>query len=271
MIEHVSDTALWTAACRAAESERPDALFRDPYAASLAGEKGRTLAASLPSGPQVAFALAIRTVAVDRLIGSVVTRGIDTIVNLGAGLDARPYRMKLPPALRWIEVDFGPVLDYKTEILRAHAPSCRVERIAADLSTDSRPLSRIGAESRSAAVLTEGVVAYLTNDEAARLSRDLASAPAFKWWIQDYRQGRLNRRAEQRLGAPFRFEADDPIAFFARDGWTVQEDLRILDVAAQVGRKAPLPFPWNALRVVLPGTVKKLGNKTYGYALLGRT
>lgn len=30
-----------------------------------------------------------------------VAGGADTVVNLAAGMDARPYRMKLPPHLRW--------------------------------------------------------------------------------------------------------------------------------------------------------------------------
>jgi O-methyltransferase involved in polyketide biosynthesis len=38
LIENVSDTAFWIAHYRAVESARPDALFRDPLAALLAGE-----------------------------------------------------------------------------------------------------------------------------------------------------------------------------------------------------------------------------------------
>jgi O-methyltransferase involved in polyketide biosynthesis len=36
-IRNVSDTALWVATYRALESERPDALFNDPFARRLAG------------------------------------------------------------------------------------------------------------------------------------------------------------------------------------------------------------------------------------------
>ncbi len=39
-IENVSDTALWVAVYRAMETARPDAIFRDPYAERLAGDKG---------------------------------------------------------------------------------------------------------------------------------------------------------------------------------------------------------------------------------------
>lgn len=38
-ITNVADTAFWVAVARAHESERPDALFHDPYARLLAGER----------------------------------------------------------------------------------------------------------------------------------------------------------------------------------------------------------------------------------------
>ncbi len=34
--------------------------------------------------------------------------------------------------------------------------------------------------------------------------------------------------------------------------------------ADSVRRPAPLPFPWNAVRAVLPGFVRRKGNETYG-------
>ena len=40
-IENISDTARWVAVYRAMETERPDAIFRDPFAARLAGDTGR--------------------------------------------------------------------------------------------------------------------------------------------------------------------------------------------------------------------------------------
>ena len=46
-IEHVSDTAFWVATFRAPESERADAVFEDPLAGILAGEKGREIVKSM--------------------------------------------------------------------------------------------------------------------------------------------------------------------------------------------------------------------------------
>ena len=39
-VRNISDTARWVAYFRARETQRPDALFRDPFAERLAGERG---------------------------------------------------------------------------------------------------------------------------------------------------------------------------------------------------------------------------------------
>ena len=46
-VRGVSDTARWVAYFRALETQRPDALFRDPYAERLAGEHGFQIANTL--------------------------------------------------------------------------------------------------------------------------------------------------------------------------------------------------------------------------------
>ena len=45
-IQNVSDTAFMVAGFRASETERADALFRDPLAAKLAGDHGCTIRTS---------------------------------------------------------------------------------------------------------------------------------------------------------------------------------------------------------------------------------
>jgi len=91
------------AAWRARESERPDALFREPLAARLAGEHGRRIIEHLPRRTFVGgWSAVIRTCIIDDLIRSSVAEGTDTVLNLGAGLDTRPYRMDLPAsAFEW--------------------------------------------------------------------------------------------------------------------------------------------------------------------------
>jgi len=42
-MDNISDAARWMACARAIESDRPDALFRDPLARQLAGEAGASM------------------------------------------------------------------------------------------------------------------------------------------------------------------------------------------------------------------------------------
>ena len=123
-ITHVSDTALMVAACRALETELPDAFARDPFAARLAGERGFAILNAVPYSMILRFGMAIRTRFLDQLLAEVLAgEAIPTVLSVGCGLDTRPWRSDLPADLRWIEVDFPDVLDYKYGLLaeRRHA------------------------------------------------------------------------------------------------------------------------------------------------------
>src|ERR1700704_3239726 len=134
VVRNISDTARWAAVFRARETERADALFRDPYAERLAGKMGVDIANTLPEGNSHAWAWVARTYLFDHFIEREIQHGVDVVVNLAAGLDARPYRMQLPATLHWIEIDLPEILTYKETILASETPTCRLERIRADLS-----------------------------------------------------------------------------------------------------------------------------------------
>src|SRR2546428_13774695 len=96
-ITSVSDTAKWVAMYRAIESERPDALFRDPYARRLAGPAGERILASMPQGRRWAWPMIGGTAGRDETAMRLVPQqGVDTVFNLAAGLDARAYGLPLP-------------------------------------------------------------------------------------------------------------------------------------------------------------------------------
>ena len=105
MIQNISDTARWVAIFRAEESERPDAIFQDPFARRLAGEEGEQIADTIQFSRKNSWSFVARTFLFDEYIKQHVESGFDMVVNLAAGLDARPYRMSLPSSLQWIEVD----------------------------------------------------------------------------------------------------------------------------------------------------------------------
>src|SRR5579872_3128335 len=115
LIRGVSDTARWVAYFRAQESLRPDAVFRDPYAARLAGDRGFEIANKLIDGNKHEWAWIARTFLFDQFVSNEIQLGADVVVNLAAGLDARPYRMQLPTSLHWIEVDLPEIIAYKDD------------------------------------------------------------------------------------------------------------------------------------------------------------
>jgi len=68
MMHDISDTALWVTVYRAMETARPDAIFRDPYAEHLAGERGRSIVDALPQVRDRAWTMIVRTAVFDELI-----------------------------------------------------------------------------------------------------------------------------------------------------------------------------------------------------------
>jgi methyltransferase (TIGR00027 family) len=249
LIRNISDTAQWAAVYRAQESERPDAVFRDPYARRLAGPRGEQIADSLPKGRSQSWAWVTRTYLFDQFISEQIARGVDTVVNLAAGLDARPYRMALPPALRWIEVDLPALLDYKEQVLAGEKPGCALERVRLDLAdvpARRQLFDRVGRDSKSALVITEGLLIYLTAEEVRSLGRDLAAASSFRGWLLDVvSPGLLKMLLKQwgsnldDAGAPLKFAPPEGPAFFASAGWEPADVRPILPAAARI-RRSPL-------------------------------
>ena len=82
LISNVSDTACWMAAERAAESVRPDALFNDPFANRLAGDRGRAIAATAPRLTRNGWPSVTRTKLIDDLVAESVKSGCDRVLNL---------------------------------------------------------------------------------------------------------------------------------------------------------------------------------------------
>jgi methyltransferase (TIGR00027 family) len=251
LIRNVSDTARLVAVDRAVESERPDALFRDPFARRLAGERGARIAKSNPLGGRrsgLGWPIVTRTYLIDQMIQAHIRQDGDAVLNLAAGLDTRPYRMDLPSSLQWTEVDLPGILAHKEEILRGEKPVCSLERVRLDLCNvlARRELfARLDRQSRKALVITEGLVVYLTSAEVALLAQDLSAQPTFRSWIVDLLSPKLLSTLQKRMtsnlkqAAPFKFAPPEGPAFFARFGWAVVEANSLLREAARLER---LPF-----------------------------
>jgi methyltransferase (TIGR00027 family) len=268
-IRNVSDTAIWAALYRARETERKDALFRDRFAQGLAGARGDRIAALMKAHDRHAWAWVMRTVLFDRLITQEIAEGADMVVNLAAGLDARPYRMPLDPSLTWVEVDLPEILEAKEEVLREERPACALERIRLDLADVSarRDLfRRLGARAKKALVIAEGLLIYLSREEVGALAEDLAEPEGFRRWVFDLVSPGLLKMLQREVGAaldearaPLRFGPAEGPAFFAPHGWRPLEVRSPLKTAARE-KRLPLLLRFAAM---LPESSGPQGNRPW--------
>ena len=247
-VRGVSDTARWVAYFRALESKRPDALFRDPFAERLAGEHGIQLANTLVDGNKHEWAWVARTFLFDQFLVRAIQEGADLVVNLAAGLDARPYRMNLPATLQWVEVDLPDIIAYKEEILANEQPRCRLERVALDLSgiaARQEFFADLDARATKVVIASEGLLIYFSTEEVAALARDLAARRHFENWIIDLAspgQLKLMQRTTGKqlseAGAGFKFGPPEGAKFFTPHGWEPVDVQGLLKTAAQ-HKRAP--------------------------------
>lgn len=253
LIENVSDTARWVAFYRAMESERPDALFRDPWAKRLAGERGAAIVRHIPRARAMAWALIVRTQVFDELILNAVQRdGADVVLNLAAGLDTRPYRLPLPPSLRWIEVDLPELLAHKERELAGESPVCELERVRLDLSdAEARRalFERVGGMGKRVLVASEGLLLYLTPRQVAPLAEDLHRPESFRWWITDLLSPALRERLHRSwgrhlkgAGSLYEFAPEEGPGFFRPYGWSTAEFRPVFDEARRLKREMPMAW-----------------------------
>jgi methyltransferase (TIGR00027 family) len=211
-----------------------------------------------------------RTYLFDKFLLREIRNGVGLVVNLAAGLDARPYRMQLPAALQWVEVDLPDIIYYKEEVLSSDEPRCHLERIPLDLSDKAARRALFGELNRRGmkiVVLTEGLLIYLTTEEVGSLASDLTAGEHFQSWAVDLASpGQLKfmqRTMGKQLsaaGAAFKFGPPEGPNFFVRYGWQPVEVQGLLKTAAQFKRPpvellsllpepqgAPGNYPWTGV------------------------
>lgn len=252
-IRNISDTARWVAFYRAMETERPGAIFQDPYARKLAGERGEQIVHALKRGRSQSWAMVVRTKLMDDILLEVLaSQAIDAVLNLAAGLDMRPYRLTLPSGLRWIDVDLPEITDYKTEMLGDEKPHCLLERVKmdlADVSARRELFARINSGARGIFVITEGLLGYLTEQQVAALAQDLHQADRFQYWVTDLASPKVVQMTQKHwgkqlgaAGAPIQFAPAAAENFFTPYGWKSAEFHDFYQ--ASVKFKRPIPGAW---------------------------
>lgn len=282
VMRSLSDTAHWVAWYRATESERPDALFRDPYARELAGEQGEHIVRALRRGRAMGTPMIVRTALFDEIIVERVKReSIGLVLNLAAGLDARPYRLPLPASLEWVEADLPGILAYKREKLAKEKPVCRLERVEIDLrqAGERRNLfARLGERAERVLVISEGLLIYLAPEDVGGLARDLHGARSFRFWLTDIASPKVFKIIKRSwgkhlraAGADFRFAPAEGGEFFRPFGWEEIEFHNLLDASRRFNRRMSMDWLVRFWEVVAPRrTARKMKEWRSGPLLLER-
>ncbi len=226
-------TARWTAAVRARESLRPDALFRDPWALSLGGAEGEALrmrmkAAGIPAD----LTIVIRTHFIDEALRRWLRKeDPGQVVALASGLCTRAMRLPLPADLHYFEVDRREIQQAKAQALAAldATPACAHALVEADLR-EAWPQALRNAGFRRARTLwiVEGLVHYLLPADVHHLLATLSQlccrgdtllidmpgryvyeAPQLSRWLEMLRAH----------GSPWQFGCDEPEQLLLEHGW----------------------------------------------------
>ncbi|HKP57763.1 MAG TPA: SAM-dependent methyltransferase [Polyangiales bacterium] len=254
-IRNVSGTAFWAAEYRVMQTAQPFPLFRDPWAAALAGTRGREVMRALRGSKRSEWAVSMRTLALDQLlVEGLAEHGYDTVINLGAGLDARAFRLPLPQRLRWFDVDMPEIIAHRQDVLRDAAARCDYRALKADLSVDAvrkQTIAQITRDSSKTLVITEGLLEYLTPEAVHGLARELRSHAAVHSWLcnlmspSGLRQVAHFMRKLDQVNARILFTPEGP-EVFRGDGWCEMEWVSLL-THGMVYRRVPM---W--MRLVLP-------------------
>lgn len=197
--ESVGSTAVMVAAARAAETDKPDPLIRDPFAKILVNEAGTGVwekmldsslldkVAEIDAEAAAIFEhmrgyQAVRTHFFDAHLEGAAAAGIRQVVILASGLDSRAYRLDWPAGTTVYEIDQPKVLEYKAATLAAHgaAPSADRHEVAIDLRQDwPAALIAEGFDPKApTAWLAEGLLMYLPADAQDRLFAQITELSA---------------------------------------------------------------------------------------------
>ncbi len=265
----VGSTALFVAASRALEANKPHPLVVDPYAEdfcrAVGGEWSDLLDGKAPDhklasefGIHFVNYLAARTKFFDTSFYAATDAGVRQIVIPAAGLDSRAYRLAWPKDTVVFELDQPQVLDFKREVLarRGDEPTAERREIAVDLRDDwPRALLHSGFDPLApSAWLAEGLLIYLPAAAQQHLFAgiDALAAPGSHVAVEEatpltdteLETARADERAEGSEGQFFSLiynEQHAPAAdWFGNRGWSPRQ-VGLVDYLREIGRPVPAP------------------------------
>ena len=175
MSPQITETAYWMTQWRARASERRPDLIYDPFA-SIILENSISSSVSFKESNDWIFLT--RTKLMDRRIESLIERAeINIVINIAAGFDMRPYRMRLPHSLRWIEIDLAEVLQNKDRIFDGVEPKCILQRVyleSIEIECLSRCITNLNLKGLRCLFVVEGLFVYLNAKQITAILKSIS-------------------------------------------------------------------------------------------------
>jgi methyltransferase (TIGR00027 family) len=243
----ISQTAYWTLAMRYDDAlgERP--LVGDAFASRFMNDEARAVVARIGPLRRTNASLVVRHRLIDERLGAELARAPDLpVVLIGCGFDSRAFRLA---GGRWVEVDEPGLLAYKESRLRASEAPNQLVRVPIRFAEESlEEVLGPHATGERAAVVLEGIVGYLRDDELRELLSTLTRLfPRHVLYCDLHTRTFLARysprlvRHIRELGATFASSSDTPEAPFYALGYRAVDRVSVMLAGSEVGAKDAAP------------------------------
>ena len=157
----VPETMLITLWAKATETNRPDALLRDPKAVEIMNRIDYDFT-KFRGGTMSQVGCCIRADLIDREAKKFLKAHPDAVViQLGAGIDARYDRLGRPAVTHWYDLDLPEAIDLRRRLL----PETEHNTYLAMSFLDFRWIDTVRAHGRPVLLILEGVLMYFTEAE----------------------------------------------------------------------------------------------------------
>ncbi|MEZ0353442.1 class I SAM-dependent methyltransferase [Mycobacterium sp. pR1184] len=178
----LEETALLTQYARALDSRWPRPILADPLAADIVDRIDYDFA-GLGVPASVVCQTALRAKMLDERVRAFTAKHPDAVVvDLGAGLDSGPFRVRPPATVDWYSVDLPGVSALRRQLL---PPSRRAHVVTASVADQSWP-NTIPCD-RPVIVIADGLFAFLSEPVLIALFRRITTYfPSGELAFNDY-------------------------------------------------------------------------------------
>jgi methyltransferase (TIGR00027 family) len=254
-IKNVTGTAFVVAEFRARENAEPHPLYVDKIVPIFLDQRTKQAADAISAGfPPAEMNVRLRTRYLDDRLDQQLADGCRQVVILGAGLDTRAERKRLP-GVAYFEIDDSSTIDFKHQRLAERGMAAPVTSIAGNyVASGVLKLLEANGFDRDlpSFFIWEGNTMYLTEVDAKKVLRELKQGVRAFSIAFDYMDTAVVTRTTGELGttvfverfaamgAPWHYGIDDVGALAAETGLTLADATTVADLHRKFWPERPL-------------------------------